>query len=143
AQALHAIVVGKKEGPILAVIDSRNAHGAAQRAAEVVAGGIDQAPAARVRKPVVCVQRIIAAEVVAHAVKFVGAALRDHVDDGAAGVAKLRAEIIRLYLELFHDVHGGVELHFGNAAVLFDAGDRAAVQDDLGRAVANTVGNEV
>src|SRR6185369_13456790 len=101
-----------------AVVDFREMHRAADDPAKIVDGGIDESASARVGEPVVRVQRVVAAKVIAHAVKLVGPAFGDHVDDRAAGVAEFRAEVVRLNLELLDHVDGGIKFYFCNAAVL-------------------------
>jgi hypothetical protein len=64
-------------------------------------------------------------------VELIRAALGHHVDDGPSGVSELGAEEVGLHLELLNHVHGGIELHFRDSAILFDAGDRPPVQHDF------------
>src|SRR5208282_4039350 len=85
-QLVVVVGVDEEERPVLPVVDlgkvDRPAHGPAQP----VAVGSGQWAVAGIREPVVGVHGGVAPVVVTYAVNLVGAALRNHVDDRAAGI---------------------------------------------------------
>ncbi len=101
----------EEEGSVAAIIQVRNQHRSADRVAKIVVAKRRPGHIARVVEEIVCIQLVVAEELVAGAVEGIGTALGNHAYLPAAGSAELGGVRRSHHFDFFNRVDTGILLN--------------------------------